>query len=289
MLKPLLLTVPEDDMNKSEFWTKSKARLQRVSEQHTAPVNWLFLPGGPGLGSQSLSKLIELLSLPGNIWRLDLPGDGSNTFSNVEHHFSNWPDGLLEAAQSLDNVILVAHSTGGMLTLASPELEKHLKGLILMNSAPNSGWQRGFMEYVQEHPLPQSAAELQQAYEANPSNELLRELTIMGAPYVSTSKSIEEVKHMLANLPFNFKSHRWAERNFDTTYQAKWVPQQIPTLIFSGELDPITPLVLFTQSAAFHRDNIRLREIQNASHFPWFDNPEQIQGVFADYCEWINV
>lgn len=274
-------------MNKSEFLTKSKARLQRIHEEHTAPFNWLFLPGGPGLGSESLGDLIELLSLPGNIWRLDLPGDGSNIFSNVEHQFSNWSAGLMEATQSLENVILVAHSTGGMLTLASPGLEKNLQGLILMNSAPDSGWQGVFMQYVQAHPLPNNTAELQQAYETNPSNELLRKLTLEGAAYVSTPKSIEEIKHMLANLPFNYKSHRWAECNFDSTYQAKWVPQQIPTLIFSGKLDPITPLVLFTQAPSFQRENIRFREIQNASHFPWFDNPEQIQQVFAEYCQWL--
>lgn len=271
-------------MNKTVVWTKAKARLQLVGEENSAQANWVFLPGGPGLGSESLSGLIELLQLPGSVWRLDLPGDGSN----VEHQFSNWSQGLIEAVQSLPNVILVAHSTGGMFALASPELEQHLLGLILMNSAPSAGWQNVFMQYAQDHPLADNGAEeIQQSYETNPSNELLRELTLIGAPYISTPKSLNDIRQMLRSLPFNHQSHRWAERNFDSTYQAQWVPQQLPTLIFSGSHDPITPLKLFTETEQFQRDNIRMREIENASHFPWFDNPEQIQQVFAEYCQWL--
>jgi len=41
-------------------------------------LNWLFLPGGPGLGSESLHELVAAVQTPGTSWLVDLPGDGSN-------------------------------------------------------------------------------------------------------------------------------------------------------------------------------------------------------------------
>ena len=86
-----------------------------------------------------------------------------------------------------------------------------------------------------------------------------------------------------SRLPFNYKSHLGADNNFDRTYQAKWIPQNIPTLIFSGEYDHITPLKLFSQEKRFQRHNISILEIKNGSHFPWFDNPEQVHQVFLEF------
>lgn len=271
-------------MNQNPIWTKSKARLNRLHRDNNTKYNWLFLPGGPGLGSESLHNLTEILSLPGTIWYLDLPGDGSNNTEDDEKSFSNWSNALIEATDELDNVILVAHSSGGMFALATPELENNLLGLVLMDSAPNASWQSFFMEHVKNHPLAE-AEKLQKIYEKNPSNELLRELTIACAPYFSISTSLDKIIEMLAALPFNYKSHLWAENNFDRTYQAKWIPEKIPTLIFSGDQDHLTPLILFLQAPQFQRKNICIREIKNASHFPWIDNPEQVKQVFVEYCQ----
>jgi pimeloyl-ACP methyl ester carboxylesterase len=106
---------------------KLESRLKRVRSSGKKKLNWIFLPGGPGLGSETIAPLTSILKLPGTIWHLDLPGDGSN----LRGSFKNWKPALLEAVQALDNVILVGHSTGGMLALATPELQYLLKGLIL--------------------------------------------------------------------------------------------------------------------------------------------------------------
>src|SRR5688572_9025224 len=116
------------------LWTSLKSRLQYISSSKGEPFNWLFLPGGPGLGSESLAGLTTLLQLPGTVWHLDLPGDGSNTTSDDSHYFSSWSEALVEAVKSLDKVILVAHSTGGMYALATAKLEGLLAGLVLMDS-----------------------------------------------------------------------------------------------------------------------------------------------------------
>ncbi|EUA07894.1 hypothetical protein I545_6382 [Mycobacterium kansasii 662] len=47
-------------------------------------MNWLFLPGGPGIGSESLHELVDTVDVPGCSWMVDLPGDGSNV--NAREH-----------------------------------------------------------------------------------------------------------------------------------------------------------------------------------------------------------
>jgi len=271
-------------MKKSYLWTKLKARLQLV---HTAPgknYNWLFLPGGPGLGSESLNGLAEMLQLPGTVWHVDFPGDGSNTTTDDAEYFSHWSAALIEVTSALENVILVAHSSGGMFALATPELEKNITGLVLMDSAPDASWQQFFAQYVKENPLTETE-KWQTIYDKDPSNETLRQLTIACAPYFSTKNSLQKIILLLQSLPFNYKTHLWAATHFDQTYQAKWVPKTIPTLIFAGDQDHITPLKLFLDSHDFQRENILIREIDNASHFPWLDNPEKIKQIFEEYCQ----
>lgn len=266
------------------LWTKLKSRLRLVGSNHSANYNWLFLPGGPGLGSESLSMLTKNLTLPGTMWHLDLPGDGSNNTPHNEQYFAHWPDALLEAVSTLKNVILVAHSTGGMYALSTPKLEKVLVGLVLMDSAPDSSWQEEFVQYVQAHPLKQSN-QLQAKYAKKPNNMLLKKITIASAPYSFTRKGLRKGISLLKTLPFNYKACEWSGKHFDQTYQAKWVPKKIPTLILAGEKDQIIPLHFFIQSKKFKRKNIMLREIKNAGHFPWIENPKGVVRVFNEYTQ----
>jgi len=266
------------------LWTKSKARLKFVCANSGENYHWLFLPGGPGLGSESLNGLAEIVHLPGSSWYVDLPGDGSNTTENDAEYFSHWSQALVEVTSVLPNVILVAHSSGGMFALATPALEDILVGLVLMDSAPNAMWQHYFTRYIKENPL-REAIKLQAQYDENPSNEILKQLTIACASYFSTNISLQQVMSLLNALPFNYKTHLWAANHFDQTYQATWIPKTLPTLIIAGDQDPITPLKLFTELRDFKRDNILIRNIQHASHFPWLDNPIQMKQIFTEFVK----
>jgi pimeloyl-ACP methyl ester carboxylesterase len=264
------------------IWTKLKARLQLIKSNPGEDFNWLFLPGGPGLGSESLQLLTKNLNLPGTIWHLDLPGDGSNHTSNDEKYFSRWSDALLEATSALNNVILVAHSTGGMYVLASPKLEKTIIGLVLMDSAPDASWLNEFTQYAMTHPIKQ-AQKLQAQYAKIPSNALLKRLTIASASYLFTKSGLRKGISILKTLPFNYKVCEWSNLNFDQKYKAKWAPKDIPTLILAGEKDQIIPLKYFIKSKKFNRKNIIFKSIKGAGHYPWVENPKQIAHAFHEY------
>lgn len=277
-------------MKNNSLWTLSGARLTPIHPEKTQKFssktfNWVFLPGGPGLGSESLHDLTRILTLPGNLWLLDLPGDGSNCIENDPMAFSRWQVGLLEAISTLESVILVAHSTGGMYALSTPDLEKSLSGLVLIDSAPDASWQLNFIEYLKSHPIPAEAECLQALYDENPSNELLRDLTVSAIPYLSTEDCPPESFDFLKHLPYNYRATQWSAEHFDQTYQALWIPRHIPTLILAGEKDHLTPLSLFTLKDDFQCDSITMKEISHAGHYPWIENPAQVAQVFKDYIE----
>ncbi|EKE08326.1 MAG: hypothetical protein ACD_17C00228G0001 [uncultured bacterium] len=271
-------------MVKSVLSTASGARLQLVLRSEEVDFNWLFLPGGPGLGSESLLPLLNILKLPGNFWLLDLPGDGSNTTSDNPASFSKWPIALIEAVSPFDQVVLVAHSTGGMYALSLPELEGLLEGLILLDSAPNSKWQASFAEVIRDFPVP-GLEILLEKYEKTPNNQTLKEVTLASAPYLFTKKGQASGIKLLQSLPYNYETYQWSDKYFDRRYQAKWIPKTILTLILTGEKDLITPLKLFQQDRRFNRENIIFKSIEEAGHFPWIENPEEVAQEFAAYAK----
>lgn len=255
------------------IWTRSGARLQCVRSE--GEKNWIFLPGGPGLGSESLAGLTGILPLDGTVWLLDLPGDGSNA---TKGSFHEWQRALIEAASELKHVIMVAHSTGGMYVLSSPKIESRLDGLVLLDTAPDTSWQAAFANIVKG-----KLDVLEAEYRKNPTNETLKALTVAAAPFLFTEKGMAKGIELLESLPYNTAAHQWSEKHFDATYRAKWVPQTIPTLILSGDHDLLTPLTVFTTAKQFHRPNITLREIKNAGHFPWIDNPDEVVAAFKEF------
>jgi pimeloyl-ACP methyl ester carboxylesterase len=271
-------------MNKNFLWTKSKARLQLIKSTTGCNFHWLFLPGGFGLGSESLVPLTNILKLPGSMWHVDLPGDGSNLVDHPEYYYERWAEALIEVVSVFDEVVLVAHSSGGMFALSIKPLKKILSGLVLMGSAPNYSWQRNYSTYSKKNPLPK-VERLQQLYEKHPSNALLKQLTIAAAPHFLTPSTLKKDLAFFNCLPYNMTSQLWFDKYFHPTYQAKWVPTTLPTLIFTGDQDPITPLTVFSNKKIFHRKNILMREINHASHFPWMDNSQDVINVFSGYCK----
>lgn len=263
-------------------WTRSGVRLRAVGARD-GRWNWLFVPGGPGLGSESLLGLVAAVRVPGTTWLVDLPGDGSNRARAAvgPDPYRRWPGVLLEAAQALDEVVMVGHSTGGMFALSVPELEAHLAGMALVSSAPHAGWRPGFARYAQRNPPPGLAAAAQR-YAQHPGDATLRALTLAAAPWSFTPAGSTAGRALLAGLPYNHAAAAWAAAHFDDTYRARWAPGRIPALIVSGAQDRVVDQHLWSAEPAFNAPNIIRRTIERAGHFPWIENPDAVDAAFAE-------
>ncbi|MCD6026337.1 MAG: alpha/beta hydrolase [Solimicrobium sp.] len=275
---------------KSYIWTEDGSRLHyQSSSQNDFPFtgfNWLFLPGGPGLGSEALSNLTELLKdkIPGTIWHLDLPNDGSNILKDKP--ILNSRSAITQAISALDHVILVAHSSLGMLAQTMPELEELLSGLVLIGSAPDASWQTQFAEFCINNFDP-IIAEAEKEYAKNPGNETLRNLLLAAAKRCFvTEKSLIAGRQLIERIPVNHSASEQESLIFNSKeYLATWIPQKINTLIINGSEDYITPLKLFDENEQYHRENILIKKISNAGHYPWLENTEEIVSAFQVYSK----
>lgn len=254
----------------------------RMRARRSGDLNWLFLPGGPGIGSESLDDLVDAIRVPGTSWMVDLPGDGSNRDAPgaPEDPFSVWPDVLIEAARNVKNPVFVGHSTGGMYLLSVPGLAEALAGLALVSSAPSAAWMPAFARMTREHPLP--AVESATAhYEQNPTDENLAGIAIRSAPWNFAYGHVEQGAALLARMPYNGAAVAWSDTHFDTTYAHRWWPTRVPTLILSGEADRIVTQDLWNDPA-FTGTNVLHRTIPGGAHFPWLERPAAVRDAFAE-------
>lgn len=266
------------------IYTPSGVRLRQYASR-PGDINWLFLPGGPGIGSESLIELVHVLDVPGTLWLVDLPGDGNNRQppGMAEDPYSGWPDVLTEAAKALPNVVITGHSTGGMYLLSVPALEKEIIGMALLDTAPDASWHQAFITMATQHPL----SEVDRAtayYEANPQDENIAAIAIASAEWNFTAEGVDAGRELLARMPYNGAAIAWSAANFDTVYRATWWPHTLPVLVLAGSEDRIVTQAGWSQ-AHFQTPNVFWRTIPGAGHFPWNENPTDVRKAFNNFSK----
>lgn len=244
--------------------------------------NWLFFPGGPGADSGYLHSLIDELQLPGNVWLIDFPGNGSNIDDATTDNFDFWFELFPYIIKQFDNPVVVGHSFGGMLSLLYPKLENYLKGCIILNSSP-ALWLEEAVTYSKQFDLPDLTNDMQ-TFIQNPNQETFNAALDACTPYYFPKKTLEKGKKLLSQIPFQYRAAVWGQiKAVEGKLLAKWVPQQVPTLIVGGKYDCICPFSLFLNDKRFQRNNIKLLFIENGGHFPWIENPNAIREAFEEF------
>lgn len=263
-------------------YTPSGVRMRRHSAS-AGPLNWLLLPGGPGIGSESLHELADAMQVPGTIWLVDLPGDGSNTHHALDDVYALWPEVLVEAAEAVPEAVFLGHSTGGMYLLATPRLRGRVRGLCLLDTAPDCRWHAHYVAMTQADPLPlfEQAA---QAYARDKSIANLTTLAVTSAEWNFQPHALAAGRALLARMPYNIAAVEWSDAYFDHIYQAAWWPTDIPVLRLWGECDRIVAQHGWAASR-YASTNVLACGIPDAGHFPWIDNPAAVTAAFAQFAQ----
>ena len=249
--------------------------------------NWLFFSGGPGADSCYLRTLVDELHLPGNIWLIDLPGNGSNCTNSDISDFDFWVELFPRIVKQFDNPIVVGHSFGGMMTLRYPEFEEILKGCIILNSTPTL-WLEEAAAYSKQFDLPDLTDDMQK-FVLTPNQETFNAALNACMPYYFPKESLEKAKKLMLEIPFQYRPAVWGQiRALEGKLLAKWIPQKVPTLIIGAKYDCICPFTLFKNNQRFHRDNIKMFYIENGGHFPWIENPRAIEQAFNEFLTHLN-
>lgn len=262
-------------------YTPSGVRMRRHSARD-GELNWLLLPGGPGIGSESLHELADAMDVPGTIWLVDLPGDGSNTDPERIDPFRSWPGVLVEAALAVPHAVYLGHSTGGMYLLATPELRGHIRGMALLDTAPDCAWHAAYVRMTEDDPLPGFNAAVT-AYERDKNLANLTRLVVESADWNFEPEGLGAGRDLLARMPYNSEAIEWSDANFDHTYAARWWPTDLPVLRLWGARDRIVSQ-LGWNAPAYNTPNVIAREIPHAGHFPWIENPSEVTAAFREFA-----
>lgn len=265
-------------------YDSNHVRYELVRADDREPYNWIFLPGGPGGDSSYLLGLIENVDLPGNVWLLDLPGNGSNRESVPENYdYNKWFDLFVPAIKRFENPILVGHSFGGNFPLFFPELETVLKGLISICSTPCL-WLEEAPAYAKQFHLPDYNNELH-AFVEQPNEQTYKDLLFACMPYYCPPASIEAGKALMGKTVCNLlPALWWLKRVTEPDFWSNvWVPQTVPMTVIGATYDCMCPYYLFQNDTRYQRPNITMIHLEEAGHIPWLDSPQALQEVFADF------
>ncbi len=263
----------------------NQVRYQCVQNDSLEDLNWLFFPGGPGADSQYLMSLVKLLDISGNIWLIDMPGNGSNIHNIPDNYdLDTWLAIFPSIIQKFRNPICVGHSFGAMLPLLYPEMENYFLGLVVLNSAPCL-WLEAAVKKAKERNLPDLTPAMSE-FTQNPNNETFKNALAACMPYYFPAHSIENGWMLLKNIPFEYlPAVWWQQKAIEINFNAKWIPNNVPMLIIGGEYDSIVPLELFKDDNRFQRKNINIVEIKNAGHMPWIENSIEIKQLFQSFAK----
>lgn len=240
---------------------------------------WLFLPGGPGMGSESLKDLIFALDIDTPMYRVDLPDDGGNRVGKPIT-LDRWQQAILEVSRHFEEVVWVGHSFGGMLLQTIPALEQYTAAIALLNTAPDNTWFKTFAQRSKQSKLP-NISELRKNFIANPNDDSYKAFMLNGIDYYFTPQGVTQGIRLFQSLPFNHQAYLWAMQYFHPVYTNSWVPN-IPTLLLTSSDDHMTPPDAF-DSEDYQQSNFMHANINHAGHFPWIEQPELVASSFNTF------
>lgn len=265
------------------FFDNNNIRCNLIQTRTGKGLNWLFVPGGPGADSRYLNSLTRLLDLPGNVWLVDLPGNGDHAVGCASNYdYNQWFEIFPQLVKRFDHPVVVGHSFGAMLVMLCPELEGKLTGFVSLNSSP-ALWLEEATKAARVADLPDLTNDMT-AFIQNSNQSTFDQVLQTCMPYYFPHQSMDQGKKMLAELPFQYNLVDWALRLvIDIQYKAKWAPKEIPMLIINADRDYMCPPVLFQQDERFHGPNITSHVVQGAGHFPWIERPNEVARLFHEF------
>ncbi|MCW8409404.1 alpha/beta hydrolase [Legionella sp. PATHC035] len=264
-------------------YTKYGYKVKQITEGRGC--SWLFLPGGPGLGSEYLDNLCSRLQLPGSIFLLDFPQDGINTQGKLD--FKHWQEGLIDLLKDFSKPVLVTHSFSGMFALNFPELKHHLAGLVLMNTTTENSFFQHVSAMQQQHHLPDLIPPASQ-YHLAPSDEAYKMFWNSYKHYCFTAEELVEGEKIMLLFAFNNTAYHYAIEHFYPDYSCKWFPETIPAMTIASENDFVCPPLIFMNNEKFQGKNCIHKIIRKAGHCPWLLFLNDVQHCFDDFVMTLN-
>lgn len=282
---------------KSGFIQVTQGRLHYRSYGKGDPI--IILHGGPGMMNSSylIPGMLELAKT-NRVIVYDQRGSGKSSNTVIGYNQMNLEKftidlDLLVRGLSLDKVILIGHSWGGIIAMNyATEHPENVSKLILMDTAPAD--HQGIIEFEEAARLKTQAI----AKEVAPlySEETLEQMDIKDIKHLYSKLFIsyvynpEDAKKI--NLDFSKTSVISGVRSMQELVKSVWMNKdfnlfpslkrmRIPTLIIYGKED-LTPINCVQKINEAIKGS-KIYYIENCGHFPFIEKPKETFDGINDF------
>lgn len=237
-------------------------------------INWLLIPGGPGMSSDYLAEIFEKIDLQGTIHTFDFfkyPSLADEfVLENIEADINYFCD-------RFENVVLLGHSSAGML-LQSIRLKRNCKVILLCSSPSLTCFEIAQKESEHFTAEEKSIIEIaEKNYSMNKSNDSFKKLFKAWRPYYALKKHESVYDSLIDNCGFDWKFYEWGNRFF-FNYFSQHNQKIKNVLMVNSDFDKLCPTVLCED--LYSKETIVSLPLH--SHFPWIENTELFKKTFKE-------
>ncbi len=245
----------------------------------------ILLHGGPGFDHSNFKPAFSRLSEIAQVVYLDHRGQGrSDRGDPSKYNLPQWGDDVRAFCDALEieRPIVMGLSFGGMVAMAyATRHPEHPGKLVLASTAAQMRTDRSLDVFEQL-----GGAEVRGAAErffANPSPETLPDFQRLAFPvYNRIPMEPEFTLRSVTNFDLTFDFFSKESKTFNFLPQLSKI--KCPTLVTSGDRDPITPLACSEDiAAAIPREHVRLEVFKGAGHGAHRDEPDRYFKVLDQF------
>ena len=241
----------------------------------------IFIPGGPGLSSLTL-RTMDILKRSFHLHYIDFPGTNGNPYLK-DSTYEELVDELISALKEKfkdkkDELIVAGHSFGGFFA-ADLAIKMKLKGLVCI-AVPFSGDSLQAVEVCYDKKRNGDLLKSEEEWIKKQDDESLAKwFSHYGELYFLNPSGKELILKDPVSAKFFIANREDASRGEDLLLDLEDV--KCPKLFILGESDGLLPSDILVEDA--RAGGFALFEIENASHFVTFDQPERVASLLEKY------
>jgi pimeloyl-ACP methyl ester carboxylesterase len=250
----------------------------------TKKISFVVFPGGPGLGTNTLEQLVQLLPANALITNVNLPRC-TNIAQSRYKNFDQVCDWIVdELHHAREPFVMLGHSYGSVFAAEiAMRIPAKVSGFIAIASPLSVSMKSHLDDYQGELRKVPAFGNAWQEYLACPTDETYRALSKSYIPYLSNDLSVQAtINRLFTNDSSSpLATRHWQKPKSDfAALEHVLASFDCPKLAILGEEDRLVPVVLANHD--YEQLGFRVTRVPGG-HFPFLESKKAIEQSIATW------